>query len=58
MKKYEKVFSVVTHVGGHQFSNLTNCNITFSFFDPNFVANLFCGLRGPAFEYFELTITF
>jgi hypothetical protein len=40
MTKYEKGTYVVTHIGGHQFSNFTNCNIILSISDPNMTTNL------------------
>jgi hypothetical protein len=46
MSKHEKGPSIVTHIGGHQFSNLTNYNITISIFDLNVVTNLFSRERG------------
>jgi hypothetical protein len=49
MSKYEKGLSVITQIGGHEFSNLTNCNITLSISYPNAVANLLSKLKGPPF---------
>jgi hypothetical protein len=48
MSKYEKGL-VVTHIGGQQFSNLTNYSITLSIYDPNVVANLLSKMKGPPF---------
>ena len=36
----------VTSVGGHQFSNLTNCNITLTISDPGVAAGLLKNLQG------------
>ncbi len=49
MNKYENGPFVMTHIRGHHFSNLTNCNIILSTFDPNVVANLLSRLKGPPF---------
>jgi hypothetical protein len=43
MSKYEKGLSIVTQIGGREYSNLTNCNETFSISYPNVVSN-------PAFK--------
>jgi hypothetical protein len=49
MSKYEKGLSVVTQIGGHEFSNLINCNITLSISYLNVVANVLSKLKGPPF---------
>lgn len=47
MSKYEKDPSIVTHIRGHQFSNLRNCNITRSISNLNVIVNLLFGFKGP-----------
>jgi hypothetical protein len=47
LNKYEKGHYVVTHIGGHQFSNLTNYNINLLISNLNVVVNLLFGSRGP-----------
>jgi hypothetical protein len=47
--KYEKGSYVVTHIGGRQFLNFTNCNIILSTSNLNVTTNLFSRLKGPPF---------
>jgi hypothetical protein len=38
--------TIITHISGHQFSNLTNFNITFSISDPTIVASILHNMQG------------